>query len=99
MQFLKNTSNYNFVLPSYTIYYVCLKGFTSPIVVLSPKIAIRFIPKVHCAIESSGAVLEISDDENIKNYNYYAFLCELFTNSDFLLSKTKKELEMLYNGD
>lgn len=99
IQFLKNTTDYNFVLPSYTLYYVCLKNFITPIVVLTPKIAIRFIPKVNCSRKHSGIVLEISDVENIKEYNHYALLCELLTNNDFLISKTKKELEILCNGD
>lgn len=99
IQFLNNKSKLNFVLPSYTFYYVSLKHCITPIVVLTPKIAIRFIPKKECPKTCSGFVIDISDDENIKNYNYSALLCEMYTNQDFVISKTKKVLDYLYNGD
>lgn len=99
IQFLHNTSNTNFVLPSYTIYYVQLRKCTIPIVVLTPKIAIRFISKDKCRKICKGVVLNISDEEHIKHYNQYALLCEGYTNKDFIISKTKKELEYLYNGE
>lgn len=99
IQFLNNTSDYNFILPSYTFYYVPLSRCITRIIVLTPKIAIRFMPKSECPPKYSSAVIDISDNENIKKYNCCALECEMFTNQDFIISKTKKELEILCNGE
>ena len=101
IQFLFNRTNVGFVLPSYSYYYIHQQNFDSPIMVLTDKIAIRFVKKeksidfnkmVNCS------VLMLDNEENIKNYNYYAAIAELGTNNDFIISKNKKDLEILINS-
>ena len=101
IQFLKNTTSVGFVLPSISYYYVTTQYERMPIIPLSDKWAIRFIKRYNnqLDINAQGLVLDINDEENIKNYNYYAMLTERYTNGQFIISKQKKELECLLHGE
>ncbi|MBQ3063666.1 MAG: hypothetical protein IJC99_02535 [Clostridia bacterium] len=102
IQFLYNTTDVGFVLPSYTYYYVPQSFRNTGIMVLSDKIAIRFVQKEHSEEFNdivNCSVININDEENIKNYNYCAMVTEIATNNDFIISKNSKELYMLKNGD
>ena len=101
VQFLYNRTKIGFVLPSYTYYYIGQAFGISPIMVLTDKIAVRFLKKEENnefnAIVN-GSILHIDDEENIKNYNYYALITEINTNNDFLIAKSENELNVLKNG-
>lgn len=97
IQFLYNKTDVGFILPSYSYYYVEIKSGSTPIIPISSKIAIRFIKNIDPLF--SKVVIELTDEENIKNYNYYAGITEMATNRQFLISSNRKELEILYNGD
>ena len=101
IQFLRNNTSIGFVLPSMSYYYVLTKYESTPIIVLSDKLAIRFIKKDNKEFDETVKclILDIDSEENIKNYNYCAMITELSTNHQFLIAKHKKELECLLYGE
>lgn len=92
VRFIYNSSNTGLILPSFGYYKTYDKVDKKNIVVVIPvcdKIAI-VLDKDDC-VEYS--VTNITDDrEIIDKYNLYAFMVELNTNCQFLISKTEKPL-------
>ena len=98
IQFLKNNTKIGFVLPSMSYYYVLTKYQATPVIVLSDKLAIRFINKESPSVDKLARclVIPIDDEENIKRYNYSALLTEINTNQHFVIAKKQEDLECLF---
>lgn len=91
IRFIYNNSNTGFILPSYCHYRTFENEDLQPIAVIpiTDKIAIVF--DNNPCIENS--VTLISDENIIINkFNLFAFIVELYTNCNYLISKTEKPL-------
>lgn len=95
IRFIYNDSNIGFVLPSYCHYRFPVNKTNKNYAVMpiNDKVAVVFDDN-SC---EEFSITKINDDSEIIEYNYFALLVEMFTNCQFLISKTEKPLNILRN--
>ena len=91
-QFVINRTNVGFILPSYSYYYADFGNHNfMPLTIVDSKIGIRFVERRKDQTIVQGSVIEILDDNTVKQFNCCALLVELNTNNDFLIAENIKD--------